>query len=97
MTSRAVSVAQRRVLLLKPGPIFEAVESIWPERVGRRKRLWHGCLAQGRKFDQAMARELGGFDELLLICGRYEGVDEACRGALGRLRGFGRRLRAERR
>ncbi len=32
--------------------------------------------AQGRKFTQARARELAGEEELLLICGRYEGVDE---------------------
>ena len=32
--------------------------------------------AQGRKFDQAQARELATAQELLLICGRYEGVDE---------------------
>ena len=32
--------------------------------------------AQGRKFDQAVAREFAGLSELLLICGRYEGVDE---------------------
>jgi tRNA (guanine37-N1)-methyltransferase len=32
--------------------------------------------AQGRKFDQAAARRLGEAAELLLICGRYEGVDE---------------------
>ena len=61
-------------MLLKAGPIFEAVESIWPERSdGSRVIL---LSAQGKKFDQAKAREFGGFDELLLICGRYEGVDE---------------------
>ena len=32
--------------------------------------------AQGRRFDQAVARELSGLDRLVLICGRYEGVDE---------------------
>ena len=32
--------------------------------------------AQGRKFDQSVAREFAGWSELLLICGRYEGVDE---------------------
>ena len=32
--------------------------------------------AQGRKFTQQVARELAGNEELLLICGRYEGVDE---------------------
>jgi tRNA (guanine37-N1)-methyltransferase len=61
-------------MLLKAGPIFEAVESIWPERGPGRKVIL--MSAQGRKFDQALARELGGFEEILLICGRYEGVDE---------------------
>ena len=32
--------------------------------------------AQGRKFTQQIARELAASEELLLICGRYEGVDE---------------------
>lgn len=61
-------------MLLKPGPIFEAVETIWPERSPRRKVIL--LSAQGRKFDQAMARELASAEGLLLICGRYEGVDE---------------------
>jgi len=61
-------------MLLKAAPIFEAVEAVWPERR-------EGCKvvllsAQGKKFDQAKAREFSGFKELLLICGRYEGVDE---------------------
>jgi tRNA (guanine37-N1)-methyltransferase len=61
-------------MLLKAGPIFEAVESIWPERgAGRKVSL---LSAQGRKFNQAIAREYSELDELLLICGRYEGVDE---------------------
>ena len=33
-------------------------------------------LAQGKRFDQATARRLSEYAELLLICGRYEGVDE---------------------
>jgi tRNA (guanine37-N1)-methyltransferase len=62
-------------MVLKPGPIFEAVESIWPDRAaGQRKVVL--LSAQGRKFDQAVAREFAGLNELLLICGRYEGVDE---------------------
>ena len=61
-------------MLLKAGPIFEAVESIWPERgPGKRVLL---LSAQGRPFDQAIARDFAAVDELLLICGRYEGVDE---------------------
>ena len=64
-------------MLLKAEPIFEAVESIWPGSLGgagQRKVVL--LSAQGRKFDQAVAREFAGLSELLLICGRYEGVDE---------------------
>lgn len=61
-------------MLLKAAPIFEAVEAIWPERSGGSKVIL--LSAQGKKFDQAKAREYAGWNELLLICGRYEGVDE---------------------
>jgi tRNA (guanine37-N1)-methyltransferase len=65
-------------MVLKAGPIFEAVESIWPDRNGTAPPQRKVVLlsAQGRKFDQAVAREFAGLSELLLICGRYEGVDE---------------------
>jgi tRNA (guanine37-N1)-methyltransferase len=61
-------------MLLKPEPIFQAVETIWPERNGEQKVIL--LSAQGRLFDQATARRLSIAKELLLICGRYEGVDE---------------------
>jgi tRNA (guanine37-N1)-methyltransferase len=61
-------------MLLKPQPVFEAVEAILPDRgAGRRVVL---LSAQGRRFTQSVAREYAALDELLLICGRYEGVDE---------------------
>lgn len=64
-------------MVLKPEPIFEAVESIWPGReAGETGRKVVLLSASGRKFDQAMAREFARLDELLVICGRYEGVDE---------------------
>ena len=65
-------------MLLKPAPIFEAVEAIWPESKVGKDPLKRVILlsAQGRKFDQAKARELSQMKELFLICGRYEGVDE---------------------
>jgi len=59
---------------VKGGPIFEAVESIWPVRSADRKLVL--LSAQGAKFDQARAREFSKLSELFLICGRYEGVDE---------------------
>jgi tRNA (guanine37-N1)-methyltransferase len=61
-------------MVLKPGPIFEAVEAIWPERDAGRKVVL--LSAQGRLFDQKLAGELSQAGELLFICGRYEGVDE---------------------
>jgi len=63
-------------MVLKAGPIFEAVESIWPDRAKESGRKVVLLSAQGRKFDQSVAREFAGLSELLLICGRYEGVDE---------------------
>ncbi len=65
-------------MVLKPEPLFEAVESIWPQRTLGRDPNQRVILlsAQGRVFDQARARELAAARELLLICGRYEGVDE---------------------
>ena len=61
-------------MVLKPEPVFAAVESIWPERGPGRKAIL--LSAQGRLFDQAMANRLSQEAEMLLICGRYEGVDE---------------------
>src|SRR5580700_6494613 len=61
-------------MLLKPEPIFDAVESIWPTRTLYQRVIL--LSAQGRRFTQQIARELSGNEELLLICGRYEGVDE---------------------
>ena len=61
-------------MLLKPAPIFEAVESIWPERSSTQRLVL--LSAQGQRFDQETARRLSQYKELFLICGRYEGVDE---------------------
>jgi tRNA (guanine37-N1)-methyltransferase len=61
-------------MVLKAEPIFLAVESIWPERQpGQRIVL---LSAQGTLFQQAAANRFAQERELLLICGRYEGVDE---------------------
>lgn len=61
-------------MLLKAEPVFLAAESIWPERQPDQRIVL--LSAQGRLFDQAAARRLSETSELLLICGRYEGVDE---------------------
>ncbi len=61
-------------MLMKPQPIFEAVEAILPERHARQRVVL--LTTQGPLFTQATARRYADYDDLLLICGRYEGVDE---------------------
>ena len=61
-------------MVLKPEPVFAAAESIWPERQPDQKVVL--LSAQGRLFDQGVANRLSRESGLLLICGRYEGVDE---------------------
>jgi len=61
-------------MVLKPEPIFLAVEEILPQR-GPESRVIL-LSPQGRLFTQEMARRLSQYRELVLICGRYEGVDE---------------------
>ena len=61
-------------MLLKPEPIFEAVESL--AREGTRVIL---LSPAGRPFSQAIARELAGVEHLLMVSGHYEGFDERVR------------------
>lgn len=61
-------------MLLKPEPIFEAVEALRGETT---RVLLLGPA--GKRFDQAIARALAREAHLLLICGSYEGVDERVR------------------
>src|ERR1700747_2462448 len=59
-------------MLLKPQPVFEAVEAVLPRRSPETRVIL--LSAQGRIFRQDMAAAFAGMQELLLICGRYEGV-----------------------
>ena len=59
-------------MLLKPEPIFRAYEEISKEK----KPYVLITEPWGRRFDQKFARELSEKDEIMIICGRYEGVDE---------------------
>jgi tRNA (guanine37-N1)-methyltransferase len=64
-------------MLLKPEPIFEAVEQL----AGPATKVIL-LSPSGRKFDQAMARQLAAETDLLLITGHYEGFDERVRETL---------------
>jgi tRNA (guanine37-N1)-methyltransferase len=75
-------------MVLKPEPLAEALASLGvppkAERVATPQEGAEGpartrvilMSAQGQTFTQAMARELAKLDRVVLICGRYEGVDE---------------------
>ena len=72
-------------MVLKPEPIFAAVESLAGAR--RREAVPGGTRVvllspQGRTFDQSLAQEFAGCGHLVIICGRYEGVDERVADAL---------------
>lgn len=60
-------------MVMMPGPVVDAIEDV------RHRYPSARCLLlspRGRRFDQRMAEELAELDSLLLVCGRYEGVDE---------------------
>jgi tRNA (guanine37-N1)-methyltransferase len=66
-------------MVLKPEPIFAAVESL--TGASRRESVATGkrvvlLSPQGRRFTQALAADFALSEQLVLICGRYEGVDE---------------------
>jgi tRNA (guanine37-N1)-methyltransferase len=64
-------------MLMKPEPLFEAVESL--KRAGTKVIL---LSPSGRKFDQSIAREMAGERDLLLVTGHYEGFDGRVRETL---------------
>jgi len=63
-------------MVMKPGPISRALESI--DRTKDRSLVLL-LTPQGRTFDQPLAWELSRMEQIILICGRYEGVDERVR------------------
>ncbi len=63
-------------MVMKPGPIYRALKSV--ERMDGKSPVIL-LSPQGKLFDQSIAWEMSGWDQLVLICGRYEGVDERIR------------------
>jgi tRNA (guanine37-N1)-methyltransferase len=65
-------------MVMKPEPLVAAIEA-----AATRGPCWKVLLTpQGRPFDQAAARRLATQKRLMLVCGRYEGVDERVRSAV---------------
>jgi len=63
-------------MVMKPEPIFRSLESISKVK-GKRKVVL--LTPQGQLFDQSIAQSLSTLQQIILICGRYEGVDERVR------------------
>jgi tRNA (guanine37-N1)-methyltransferase len=63
-------------MVMKPEPIFRTLESI-PKVQGKRKVVL--LTPQGQLFDQSIALSLSKLQQIILVCGRYEGVDERVR------------------
>lgn len=61
-------------MIMKPEPIFAAVEAVLGAEMGRVPVIL--LTPGGRTLTQAVARELSRQPRLLLLCGRYEGIDE---------------------
>lgn len=66
-------------MVMKPEPIFAAVEAILPPPAKEEEVPVILLSPQGRLFTQAVATELSSHQRIILICGRYEGVDERVR------------------
>jgi tRNA (guanine37-N1)-methyltransferase len=67
-------------MVLKPDPIFRALDAIELERAGQgRPSAVILTSPQGARFTQADAKRLSGLASVVVLCGRYEGVDDRVR------------------
>jgi len=67
-------------MVMKPEPIFDAVESVLGDAIGEIPIIL--LTPQGRLFSQQIASDFAQYSQMALICGRYEGVDERIRNHL---------------
>lgn len=63
-------------MVMKPEPLVAAIEAVAGEKGRTRSARVLLMNPQGERFDQAKAGSLAAFDHLVLVCGRYEGVDQ---------------------
>lgn len=61
-------------MLMQAEPVYQAYEAV-RKRIGKTPRVVY-LSPQGRAFNQKMAEEFAGEEELVLLCGHYEGIDE---------------------
>lgn len=63
-------------MVMQAEPVYLAWESV-VEKLGRKPKVLY-MSPQGRVFDQTMAQELAEEEDLLFLCGHYEGIVSAC-------------------
>lgn len=62
-------------MVLKPEPLFRAIRKIRAEKTMSSRKVIL-LTPQGKRFEQRLASQFSALDQAVLICGRYEGVDE---------------------
>src|SRR6185295_4272915 len=67
-------------MVLRPDVLYKAIKTCsgTPRRAGKKQRIIL-LTPQGKKFHQADAHRLAKYDDLIFVCGRYEGFDERIR------------------
>lgn len=63
-------------MVMKPEPIFKALKSLEALKQSKQNKRTLLMSPRGRQFDQRMVEELSELDEITIVCGRYEGVDQ---------------------
>src|SRR5262249_30637079 len=66
-------------MVMMPGPLSAAIEAASAHADDQPTPRRILLTPQGSPFDQAKARELAGLERVVLVCGRYEGIDERVR------------------
>lgn len=61
-------------MVMQPGPVYNAYKSIEKE-IGKSPRVIY-MTPQGKVFNQTLAKELSTEDDIVFLCGHYEGIDE---------------------
>ena len=61
-------------MVMQPGPVYRSYESV-TEKIGYKPRVIY-LTPQGKVFNQSMAEEFSEEEDLVFLCGHYEGIDE---------------------